>query len=148
MSTHAPRPDARNPLPVSVAWRLLVPSVAVALIVVLAGIVLAAATPISFAGALVRFRPLLLIGIGFSLMAAGAPRRVGDTEHCAACDYQVAPGVDPAAVCPECGARWLAPGGTVVGRLKRSRALFWVGLVVAVGYLAGPLLRGQSLNSE
>ena len=149
MSTHTPRPDARDPLPVSLGWRLLVPFAAVALIVVLAGIVLAAATAISFAGALIRFGPLLLVGIGFSLMAAGARRRVGDTEHCAACDYERRPGVDTAAVCPECGARWLAPGGTVVGRLKRNRVLFWVGLVVAVGYLAGPLsglLLGRSLH--
>jgi predicted RNA-binding Zn-ribbon protein involved in translation (DUF1610 family) len=149
MSTLAPRPDARDPLPVSLAWRLLVPFVTVAAMVVLASVLLASATAFSFTGALVRFGPMLLVGVGFSLMAAGVRRRVGDTEHCAACDYEIRPGVDAAAACPECGARWLAPGGTVVGRLKRNRVLFWVGLVVAVCYLAGPvssLLLGRSLH--
>jgi predicted RNA-binding Zn-ribbon protein involved in translation (DUF1610 family) len=151
MSTHAPRPDTRDPLPISLAWRLLVPFVAVAVIVIVASVVLAGATAFSFPGSLTRFGPMLLVGIGFSLMAAGVRRRVGETEHCAACDYEIRPGVDTAAVCPECGARWLAPGGTVVGRLKRNRILFWVGLVVAVGYLAGPLsglLLSRSLHLQ
>jgi predicted RNA-binding Zn-ribbon protein involved in translation (DUF1610 family) len=151
MSTHASRPDPRDPLPVSLAWRLLVPFVAVAVIVLFGSVVLAGAITFSFTGSLIRFAPMLLVGIGFSLMAAGVRRRVGDTEHCSACDYEIRPGVDTAAVCPECGARWLAPGGTVVGRLKRNRILFWVGLVVALGYLAGPLsglLLGRSLHLQ
>jgi predicted RNA-binding Zn-ribbon protein involved in translation (DUF1610 family) len=149
MNTLAPRPDARDPLPVSLAWRLVLPFGAVAVIVILSGVVFAMATGDSLVGALLRFAPLLLIGAGFSLMAAGVRRRVGQTEHCAACEYEIRPEVDSGAVCPECGARWLAPGGTVVGRLKRNRVLFWVGLLVAVGYLAGPLsglLVGRSLH--
>ncbi|MHC4080938.1 MAG: hypothetical protein ACYS15_10705 [Planctomycetota bacterium] len=149
MSTHASRPDAHNLLPASLAWRLLVPFLAACGLVIIAIIALTAATAISFSAALVRFGPLLLAGAGFSIMFTGARRRVGDSEHCAACDYEIRPGVDTAAVCPECGARWLAPGGTVVGRLKRNRALFWTGLVVAALCLAGPLsglLSGRSLH--
>jgi hypothetical protein len=149
MNAHDLRPRPPDPLPPSLAWRLLGPLLAVSGLVILASITWTLASDVSHPRALVRFGPLLLAGIGFSLMAAGAARRVGDTVHCAACDYQMRPGTEAAAACPECGAKWSAPGGTVVGRLKRNRTIFWGGLVVAALYLSGPLsglLLGRSLH--
>ena len=81
---------------------------------------------------------LLLFGLGVALITAGMKRRIGDSEHCAACDYEKAPGEEAAAACPECGADWQAPGGTLYGRLRQNRALLWAGVAVAALYLARP----------
>ncbi|MHC4217124.1 MAG: hypothetical protein ACYSU7_01585 [Planctomycetota bacterium] len=151
MSGHDARPRPVDSLPASVVWRALVPLLAVAAIIVLVSIMWMTFADVGFPAALRRFGPLLLVGIGASLMATGARRRVGTTEHCAACDYEKKPGADAPDTCPECGAEWLTRGGIVIGRLKRNRVLFWAGLAVAALYLAGPLsalLLGRSLHLE
>jgi hypothetical protein len=96
-----------------------------------------------------RLGPVALVGLGASMMLAGAGRRVGRAEHCAACDYEKRPGGGSGAVCPECGADWNRPGGTRRGRRVRNRILFWGGLAIMVAYLAGPLsalLVGRSVH--
>jgi hypothetical protein len=93
-----------------------------------------------------RLGPVLLVGVGASMMVAGARRRVGRAEYCAACDYEKRA---DSTVCPECGAAWDRPGGTVRGHVKQNRILFWCGLIVLVAYLTGPfsaLVAGRSLH--
>jgi hypothetical protein len=93
-----------------------------------------------------RLGPVFLVGVGASMMVAGARRRVGRAEHCAACDYEKR---SDSPACPECGAAWDQSGGTVRGHVKQNRILFWCGLIVLVAYLTGPfsaLVVGRSLH--
>jgi len=53
--------------------------------------------------------------------------RIGQSRHCAQCGYQRAPqGHDPER-CPECGASWKKPGGTVEGAPARNKRDLIVG---------------------
>jgi hypothetical protein len=74
------------------------------------------------------------------------PRRVGQTPHCAHCDY-ILTGLSGAERCPECGSS-LAGRGTTYGEYPRRKGLDWVGLllvVLTIAFMAaaGPLSRVQ-----
>ncbi len=85
--------------------------------------------------ALLEFVPLLFFGIGMQLTGLGWKRRVGDSRHCVACDYEKA-GEAGGERCPECGSAWAEPGALVRGRVVRSLPLFWVGVLLAAIYPA------------
>ena len=126
-------------LPDFLARRPLLPFVLITAMVATVGVVAMLVNPGVFPMVLRRLGFVILVGLGTSMMVAGARRRVGRTEHCAACDYEKRPAGGSSPVCPECGAAWNRPGGTLRGRLKQNRILFWCGLVVLVAYVAGPL---------
>jgi len=84
-----------------------------------------------------------LTGVGGALIQRYF-MRLGKTRHCAKCGYQQAPSGPVGVLCPECGAPWTAPGGTVVGQRCGRPWMLWSGILLfAVGVLAicGPLLR-------
>ena len=85
--------------------------------------------------ALLKFVPLLFFGIGTQLIGQGWKRRVGDSRHCATCDYERA-GEAGGERCPECGSAWTESGALVRGRVVRSLPLFWVGALLAAIYPA------------
>lgn len=84
--------------------------------------------------ALLQFSWGVLVPAGTTLIGAGVMRRVGESVHCAGCEYEYA--ADGPERCPECGSLWHRRGGTVKGRRERSLALICSG----VGVLALSLL--------
>lgn len=76
--------------------------------------------------------------LGLTMFIGGLAMRTGDSMHCAACDYQVPPGIDtPSTKCPECGAAWRE--ALVRGRRVRSPFLIRTGAVLVALWLL-PLL--------
>ena len=71
-------------------------------------------------------------------------KRFGETRHCATCDYQQAPNGQISERCPECGAVWAGPGGTVVGKHVRRPEMLWTAVLL---FTFGGLLFGASTYS-
>lgn len=61
------------------------------------------------------------------LLAYYGKRRAGASQHCAGCDYQLAPVGDRPQACPECGKNLDGPDGVVLGRQVGSR---WPAVIV------------------
>lgn len=93
---------------------------------------------------LFMFAPGLVIPIGCSIAAQGWTRRVGRSEHCPKCDYEIHRAADQTAgVCSECGANWSARR-LVRGRLDRSRPMILTGAIIGA---LGLVLIGASFAS-
>jgi hypothetical protein len=93
-------------------------------------------TGISLMGVVFRYMPMFLGAalFGPAFMCLSRYRqRSGQSRHCVACNYQWSPGGVNPDRCPECGARWGSPGGTISGSSPRqTRYLFAAcGLFVA-----------------
>jgi hypothetical protein len=149
MDARRPQPTSHTMLPDYLARRPLLPLVLITAMVVGFSVVAMLTTGEGFLTVLRRLGPVILVGVGTSMMVAGARRRIGRAEHCVACGYEKRTGGGSSPVCPECGAAWNRLGGTARGRLKQNRILFWCGLAVAIAYLAGPfsaLIVGQSVH--
>ena len=84
--------------------------------------------------------------VGFALIAAGRPRRMGDSFHCDVCDYERR---TDSPVCSECGYDWLAPHGVVQGERQVQWPAVWAGLLIMLAPpLSQTLLRYTSLDVQ
>jgi predicted RNA-binding Zn-ribbon protein involved in translation (DUF1610 family) len=85
----------------------------------------------------------LTLPLGIGLIKRGVKGvRVGDSLHCASCDYELGTSREEAPRrCPECGAVWL--GRWVVGEKRSSPARVWWGVAVLLPF---PLLVALSLT--
>jgi hypothetical protein len=111
-----------------------------------AGVGLSLATGKSVILGAFTFVHMMLLMSGMMLMGASRKTRLGDSRHCARCDYQQAPGSAASERCPECGSNWREVGGVVHGTLTRRPHLTIIGAVlfaIGVAALLSPvLLRG------
>ena len=97
------------------------------------------------AGALTYVHMFLLM-TGVLLIVNSRKARLGDSRHCATCEYEQSPDTGAIERCPECGSKWNEIGGLVHGRLARRPHLLIIGAVmmtIGIGAIASPMfLRG------
>lgn len=82
----------------------------------------------SIAIAVLESAPFMLAAAGLLTITLALVHRSGTDRHCVKCGYQVAPIGPNSERCPECGAMWMQPGGTRVGRFSPKRHMIVIGL--------------------
>jgi DNA-directed RNA polymerase subunit RPC12/RpoP len=116
--------------------------------------VVVAASPIVYIGLLTAFAffrggsiaaqvldaiPMSLSMLGISMLGATVTRR-GPGKYCTRCGYELSPEMEAESRddsrCPECGARWLAKGGTVKGKRTIRKGVVATALVLAIAPFA------------
>ncbi|MCC6907609.1 MAG: hypothetical protein IT430_06695 [Phycisphaerales bacterium] len=86
-----------------------------------------------------RFAPFMwIVATGAICLALGGKQRRGSEPHCARCEYERAVSQESAtSLCPECGAAWNAPGGTVRGTISSKPPLLVAGAILLVLGMSG-----------
>lgn len=102
---------------------------------VVVGVPYALLTSTSVVSSLRSFAPMVVFMTGLLLVLNSVSGRRGGSRHCAKCDYERRP--ESGARCPECGADWDQPGGTIHGRRGRTSGRLAVGIGLIVLFLAG-----------
>ncbi len=92
------------------------------------------------------FGPMFL---GATLVGLGMNRRRGHESRCAVCDYSKSPTQkrDDDTKCPECGAFWNAPGGTIHGTLSKRPGLMYTGVACMALFFVVTFARFSPLAS-